>query len=58
LSISAELRLGEFGAQSLTNIAWAYAMAGQIHEALFVALAMAAKLRLSEFNAQELANTA
>ena len=38
----AEPRLGEFNAQELANTAWAFATAGQLDEALFVALARAA----------------
>ena len=46
---SAGPRLDEFNAQSLANIAWAYAKAGHVDEALFTFLARAANPRLVEF---------
>ena len=55
---AAELRLGDFKVQDLSNTAWAFAMARQQNAQLFAALARMAELRLGDFNVQELTNIA
>ena len=50
--------MGDFNAQDLANIAWAFATACQSDALLFAALARAAERRADEFNGQNLANTA
>ena len=55
---AAELRLGDFNVQHLTNTAWAFATASSSDAQVFAASARAAVLRLSDFHVQALANTA
>eukprot|EP00746_Dinoflagellata_sp_MGD_P038879 gnl/MRDRNA2_/MRDRNA2_193624_c0_seq1.p2 gnl/MRDRNA2_/MRDRNA2_193624_c0~~gnl/MRDRNA2_/MRDRNA2_193624_c0_seq1.p2 ORF type:complete len:110 (-),score=16.12 gnl/MRDRNA2_/MRDRNA2_193624_c0_seq1:85-414(-) len=47
-----------FNAQSIPNVAWAFAKAGQPDVELFMALARMAERRVTEFNVQGLTNTA
>ena len=49
--------MGEFNAQELANMAWAFATGNYGDEKVFAALARAAERRLSELNPQELAKT-
>ena len=50
--------MGEFSAQGISMLAWAFATLGHFDKKLFAALALETQLRVSEFNAQDLANTA
>ena len=58
LARAAELHVGDFKAQELANIAWAFATACQSDAPLFAALARAAEQRVGDFKTQGLANTA
>ena len=53
-----ERRLGEFIAQDLTNVAWAFPEAIKSDGALLVVWAKASMRHVGEFIAQDLANTA
>ena len=57
-NVLSRLRVTEFKAQELANIAWAFATLALLDKTLFEALAREAKRRGSEFNAQSIANTA
>ena len=50
--------MGEFNAQDLANIAWAFGTADQSDAPLFALVARAAQLRVAELKAQGLANAA
>ena len=50
--------MGDFNAQGLANIAWAFATVGKTDAPLFTALGRAAERCVGDFNVQELANTA
>ena len=50
--------MGDFDAQALANMAWAFATVGQPDTRLFTALARTAKQHMAVFNVQNLANTA
>ena len=52
LARAAELRVGDFTGQDITNTAWVFATVGRPQIQLFTALAMAAQQRLGNFNAQ------
>ena len=54
----AGLRLDQFKAQELANIAWAFAKVSQHDEQLTKGLAKMAERHLDQFNAQNLANMA
>ena len=49
---AADRRVGDFNAQELANIAWAFALVGQPDALLFTALARKAECRMGDFNAQ------
>ena len=50
--------MGEFSAQDLSNMAWAFSVVKKSDEKLFTALAREAERRAGELNAQNIANTA
>ena len=58
LAMIADWRIGDFTAQLLANMAWAFVTVGQSEAQLFMALAMIAERRIVDFIALELANTA
>ena len=58
LARAVQQRDGEFNAQGLANIAWAFATSDQKDALLFATLARAAGLCIGSFNPQHLGNTA